>query len=68
MTHTFKLYVPAGQSLVESITNVCQCNAIGTADVCAIGSLTNIWVLINPDGSPSVRNFSTGPLYEMTIR
>ncbi|HEX8221968.1 MAG TPA: PPC domain-containing DNA-binding protein [Chloroflexia bacterium] len=62
---TFKIYVPAGNWVVENITEFCALNNIGNAEITGIGSLTNIWVLLNPDGKLRVRNFG-GMSYEMT--
>lgn len=62
---THKIYVPAGNWVVESITDFCASNNIANAEVTGIGSLTNIWVLVNPNGDLNVRNFG-GISYEMT--
>src|SRR5262245_21114198 len=62
----FKVYVPAGNWLVASLTNYCQSRGIGNAEVAGIGSITNVWLLVNPDGNPIVRNFAAHPSYEMT--
>lgn len=66
MSETYKFYVPAGYWLIESLTAFCQTNGIGNADIAGIGSITNIWVLLDPNGTPVVRSFSAGPSYEMT--
>ena len=61
-----KLYVPAGEWVVATLTEFCQARGIGNAEISGIGSITDIWVLLDPDGTPVVRNFSAGPSYEMT--
>lgn len=61
-----KLYVPAGGWVVKSVTEFCEQHDLGNASVSGIGSITNIWVLINPDGKLVIKNFSAGPSYEMT--
>jgi predicted DNA-binding protein with PD1-like motif len=66
MSATYKVYIPAGEWLVASITAYCQTHGIGNADIVGIGSITNVWVLLDPNGTPVVRNFSAGPSYEMT--
>src|SRR5207247_193680 len=58
--------IPAGEWLIAGLTSYCQIHGIGNADIVGIGSITNIWVLLDPDGTPVVRNFSAGPSYEMT--
>lgn len=65
MSRTYKVYIPAGEWLVASMTSYCQTHGIGNADIVGIGSITNVWVLLDPDGTPVVRNFSE-PSYEMT--
>jgi predicted DNA-binding protein with PD1-like motif len=62
---TYKVYISAGNWVVESLTNFCFANNIGNAEITGIGSLTNIWVLVNPDGNFRVKNFD-GISYEMT--
>lgn len=66
MGASHKLYVPAGCWLVASLTSFCQDQKIGNAAFTGIGSITNVWVLIDPNGTPVVKNFSTEPSYEMT--
>ena len=66
MSDVHKVYVPAGNWLVQSLTNYCQSQRIGNAEITGIGSITDVWVLLDPDGTPIVRNFSAGPSYEMT--
>jgi predicted DNA-binding protein with PD1-like motif len=66
MDGTYKIYIPAGEWLVANITSYCQTHGIGNADIVGIGSITNVWVLLDPNGTPVVRNFSAGPSYEMT--
>jgi predicted DNA-binding protein with PD1-like motif len=66
MTDVFKVYVPAGNWLVSTLTYYCQVEGIGNAEIAGIGSITDIWVLVNPDGTPVVKNFSASPSYEMT--
>jgi len=65
MSSTHKVYIPAGNWIVASITAYCQANGVGNADITGIGSITNIWVMLDPAGTPIVRNFSSGS-YEMT--
>ena len=60
------VYIPAGAWLVESLTEFCVLRGVGNAAISGIGSLTNIWVLLNPDGTPEVRNFPGPGSYEMT--
>jgi predicted DNA-binding protein with PD1-like motif len=66
MSEVHKLYVPAGNWLVENLTTYCQSQRIGNAEITGIGSITDIWVLLDPAGTPVVRNFSASPSYEMT--
>ena len=49
-----KLYVPAGNWLVASLTSFCQTRKIGNATFTGIGSITNVWVLLDPNGTPVV--------------
>lgn len=60
------LYVPAGAWLVQSITAFCEMSGLGNAAVSGIGSITDIWVLLNPNGTLQVRNFTGPGSYEMT--
>jgi predicted DNA-binding protein with PD1-like motif len=62
----YKVYVPAGNWLVASLTTYCQAQGIGNAELTGIGSITNVWLLVNPNGNPIVRNFNANPSYEMT--
>lgn len=62
---TYKIYIPAGNWVAESITEFCASNNIGNAEITGIGSLTNIWVLVNPNGNLVVKNFGDIS-YEMT--
>jgi predicted DNA-binding protein with PD1-like motif len=66
MSEAHKVYIPAGQWIVTSLTSYCQAHGIGNASIVGIGSITNVWVMLDPAGKPIVRNFSTGPSYEMT--
>jgi predicted DNA-binding protein with PD1-like motif len=66
MNTIHKLYIPAGQWVVESLTGFCQAHGIGNAGITGMGSITNVWVLLDPNGAMVVRNFSAGPSYEMT--
>jgi predicted DNA-binding protein with PD1-like motif len=66
MPDVLKLYIPVGNWLVQVLTRFCQANGVGNAEVSGIGSITNIWVLIHPDGTSKVANFNAGPSYEMT--
>lgn len=66
MSDVLKLYVPAGNWLVQSLTAYCQDRSLGNAEISGIGSLTNIWVLVNPDGRLRIKNFKDSPSYEMT--
>lgn len=66
MSDAYKVYVPAGNWLVASLTTYCQKQGLGNASVAGIGSIANVWLLVNPDGRPIVRNFSASPSYEMT--
>src|SRR5262249_39905636 len=62
---THKIYIPAGNWIVASITAYCQANGIGNADIVGIGSITNVWVMLDPSGTPVIKNFASGS-YEMT--
>lgn len=62
----YKLYIPAGSWLVETLTTFCLEKQIGNAEVTAIGSLTNIWVLVNPNGKFNIQNWNGMTSYEMT--
>ena len=66
VSNALKLYVPSGQWLVKSLTLFCQEQCVGNAEITGIGSITNIWVLLNPNGTMKVQNFKAGPSYEMT--
>lgn len=66
MTEPYKLYIPAGQWLVATLTSYCLANGIGNAAVAGIGSITNAWILVDSTGQPVVKNFSEEPSYEMT--
>jgi predicted DNA-binding protein with PD1-like motif len=66
MSDVNKLYIPAGAWVVATLTSFCQARGIGNADIAGIGSITNVWLLLDPDGTLVVRNFSAGPSYEMT--
>jgi predicted DNA-binding protein with PD1-like motif len=48
------------------LTSFCQAQRIGHAEISGIGSITDVWVLLDPDGTHVVRNFSAGSSYEMT--
>jgi predicted DNA-binding protein with PD1-like motif len=61
-----KLYVPAGNWLVQTLTEYCTESGLGNAQIAAIGSIANIWVLVNPDGKPLVKNWPAGSSHEMT--
>jgi predicted DNA-binding protein with PD1-like motif len=65
MSEVHKIYIPAGQWIVANLTAYCQAHGIGNADIVGIGSITNVWVMLDPDGKPIVRNFPA-PSYEMT--
>jgi predicted DNA-binding protein with PD1-like motif len=60
------LYVPAGNWLVQSLTEFCEASGLGNVAVSGIGSITNVWVLLNPTGTVEVRNFPGPGSYEMT--
>lgn len=66
MGDVHKVYVPAGYWLVETLTAYCQSQRIGNAEIDGIGSITDVWLLLDPAGTPVVKNFSAGPSYEMT--
>src|SRR5262245_58821918 len=66
MSAVHKLYLPANNWVVATLTAFCQARGIGNAEISGIGSITNIWVLLDPNSTPIVRNFSAGPSYEMT--
>lgn len=66
MTTDHKLYIPAGQWIVETLTSFCEAYRIGNASISGIGSITDIWVLVYPDDGPVVRNFSVDHSSEMT--
>ena len=61
-----KFYIPDGSWVVESLTSYCQTYGIGNAEITGMGSITNVWVLLDPNGKNKVRKFSAGPSYEMT--
>lgn len=65
MSGTHPVYVPAGSWLVATLTAYCSANGVGNAEVTGIGSLTNVWVLVNPDGTLVVKNYDAGS-YELT--
>ena len=62
----YPLYVPAGNWLAETVTAFCSDNGLGNVAVSGIGSITNVWVLLNPNGKIEVRNFPGPGSYEMT--
>lgn len=66
MSDAHKVYIPAGNWLVETLTAYCQAEAIGNGEISGIASITDVWVLLDPAGTPVVRNFSASPSYEMT--
>jgi predicted DNA-binding protein with PD1-like motif len=66
MGDVHKVYVPACCWLVETLTAYCQSQRIGNAEIVGIGSITNVWVLLDPAGTPVVKSFSAGPSYEVT--
>jgi predicted DNA-binding protein with PD1-like motif len=63
---TLKLYVPAGNWLVETLTDYCMANGIGNAEVGGIGSIGSVWTLVNPNGKLVVKESNDEPSYEMT--
>ena len=63
---TLKLYVPAGNWLVETLTDYCMANGIGNAEVGGIGSIGSVWTLVNPNGTPVVIESNDEASYEMT--
>jgi predicted DNA-binding protein with PD1-like motif len=60
------LYIPAGNWLVKTLTEYCSAARLGNVAVSGIGSITDIWMLLNPDGQLEVRNFPGPGSYEMT--
>jgi len=61
----YKLYIPAENWIAKTICDYCTANSIGNASISGIGSIKNIWILIN-DGKIRVKNFNDSPFYEMT--
>lgn len=66
VTDVSKLYIPAGNWLVETLTSYCQTNKIGNAEVSGIGSIGTVWTVVNPNGTPVVKVSNGEPSYEMT--
>jgi predicted DNA-binding protein with PD1-like motif len=62
----YKLYIPSGNWIVATLTHYCQLNGIGNAEVSGIGSIGNVWTLIDPNGTPVVKLSDAEPSYEMT--
>lgn len=62
----YKLYVPAGNWLVQTLTDYCMTVGIGNCDVTGIGSIGNVWTLVDPNGTPTVKLSDAEPSYEMT--
>lgn len=61
-----KIYIPAENWIAQTICDYCQANNIGNASISGIGSIKNVWILVNPDGHIRIKNFSDSPSYEMT--
>jgi predicted DNA-binding protein with PD1-like motif len=66
MSDVHKVYVPAGEWLVESLTSYCQAEGIGNGEITGLGSITDVWVSVHPGPTATVKSFSAGPSYEMT--
>jgi predicted DNA-binding protein with PD1-like motif len=61
-----KVYIPQGNWVVATLSAYCFKYGIGNAAISAIGSITDIWVLVHPAEEPVVRNWPAGTSYEMT--
>jgi predicted DNA-binding protein with PD1-like motif len=62
----YKLYIPAGNWLVETLTNYCMAMGIGNCDVTGIGSIGKIWTMVDPNGTAAIKLSDAEPSYEMT--
>lgn len=63
---TWKVYIPAGNWVVATLSEYCVKAGIGNAAVSGIGSITDVWVLVNPNGKPLVKNWPAGESHEVT--
>lgn len=66
IANVYKLYIPSGHWIVETLTRYCMENGIGNAEVGGIGSIGNVWTLVDPAGTPVVKLSDAEPSYEMT--
>jgi len=45
------LYIPAGNRLVSTLTAYCLAARLSNVAVSGIGSIADVWVLLNPNGA-----------------
>jgi predicted DNA-binding protein with PD1-like motif len=61
-----KVYVPAGNWLVATLSAWCAETGIANAMISGIGSITDVWAEVNSEGHPVPQNWPAGTSYEMT--